>query len=59
MKKQRLVFSWGLRKKRYNLINNYFMRQRAYVKISGKREVWGVKVALVADRMAKVKLSTG
>ena len=35
------------------------MRQRAYVKISGKREDWGVEVALVADRMAKFKLSTG
>ena len=37
------------------LFNVYFVRQRAYVKISGKREVWGVKVALVADRMAKFK----
>ena len=34
------------------------MRQRAYVKISGKREVWGVRVALVADGMAKFKLGT-
>ena len=34
------------------------MRQRAYVKISGKREVWGVRVALVADGMTKFKLST-
>ena len=31
------------------------MRQRAYVKISVKREVCGVRVALVADRMAKFK----
>ena len=34
------------------------MRQRAYVKISGKREVWGVRVALVADGTAKFKLGT-
>ena len=31
------------------------MRQRAYVKISVKREVCGVRVALVADRTAKFK----
>ena len=38
------------------------MRQREYVKISGKREIWGARVALVEDGMAKlyryVKLST-
>ena len=38
------------------------MRQRGYVKISGKREVWGVRVALVEDGMAKlhryIKLSS-
>ena len=38
------------------------MRQRAYDKISNKREVWGVRVALVADGKAKlyryIKLST-
>jgi len=38
------------------------MRQRGYVKISDKREIWGVRVALVEDGMAKlhrnIKLST-
>ena len=30
------------------------MRQRACVEISGKREVWGVRVALVANGKAKL-----
>ena len=38
------------------------MRQREYIKISGKREIWGVRVALFEDGMAKLyrytKLST-
>ena len=38
------------------------MRQREYIKISGKREIWGVRVALFKDGMAKLyrytKLST-
>ena len=38
------------------------MRQRVYVNISNKREVWGVRVALVTDGKAKlyryIKLST-
>ena len=38
------------------------MRQREYVKILGKREIWGVSVALVQDGTAKlyryIKLNT-
>ena len=38
------------------------MRQRGYVKISDKREIWGVRVALVEDGMVNlyryIKLST-
>ena len=38
------------------------MRQREYIKISGKREIWGVRVAPFEDGMAKLygytKLST-
>ena len=30
------------------------MRQRASVEISGKREVWGVRVAVVANGKAKL-----
>ena len=30
------------------------MRQREFVKISGKREIWGVRVALVEDGMVKL-----
>ena len=38
------------------------MRQREYIKISGKREIWGVRGALFEDGMVKlyryIKLST-